>query len=431
MLKEKAVLLLQQEHELYSIRRARERISAWLHAFHRLSVEAHSAASTDLLADWVNLMLRDLDFEVALVMKCEEGSGLLEFVCGHSNWPLPREIPFPAEATAVLRKSPSGVTRDGWPTLPDAIHQALGLDKFLWFFSEPHLLLTGFSPSGSSYQEIGEDDLDYFTMLGRHVMVLLKNMQLLALSKESNLQLQASLHTLQVTQAQLVQAAKMAAVGQLAAGVSHEINNPLAVILGFAQGMERRLTPAHEAFRLPVVSIVREALRCRNLVRELLTFSRVSHKSTDRIDLRTAVQGAGQLLESRARAQHTRLVLDICPEACLIQANPIQIEQVLVNLGNNALDALDQGGRLRLALCCRSGSAILEVEDDGPGIPTEVRSRIFEPFFTTKDPDKGTGLGLSLAYEIIQQHGGSIEITSEVDTGGTTMRVLLPLLQEV
>lgn len=219
----------------------------------------------------------------------------------------------------------------------------------------------------------------------------------------------------------------MAAVGQLAAGVSHEINNPLAVILGFAQGLERRLTATTEHLRLPVTSIVREALRCKNLVQDLLTFSRTANRSVEPTDPGEALDSAGRLLESRARTQETRVALEVEPGTPRIMANRIQLEQVLVNLGINALDAIERGGRVVLRIRrWDEVSVAVEVSDDGPGIPKQIRQRIFEPFFTTKAPGKGTGLGLSLVYQIVQQHGGAIDIDSEVGVG-TTIRVRLPL----
>jgi two-component system, NtrC family, sensor kinase len=223
---------------------------------------------------------------------------------------------------------------------------------------------------------------------------------------------------------QLMQTGKMAAVGQLAAGVAHEINNPLAVILGFGQAMEKRLA-AEDPLRLPVSSIVREAWRCKNLVGELLTFSRTAKRTTESIDMNELVRSTGVLLQPRARTQNVELLLDL-GEACTLQGNNTQIQQVIVNLGTNAMDAMDSGGTLTLRTR-QDGAAHVRVEvaDTGVGIPDEIRSRIFEPFFTTKDVGKGTGLGLSLVYEIVQQHGGRIDATNPGESG-TTMVVRLP-----
>ncbi|MBI4816385.1 MAG: hypothetical protein HY791_09005 [Deltaproteobacteria bacterium] len=230
------------------------------------------------------------------------------------------------------------------------------------------------------------------------------------------------LDSLNEAQAQLVQAGKLAAVGQLAAGVAHEINNPLAVILGFAQGMARRIPEGGELQR-PVAAIVRESLRCKELVQQLLTFSRTSPRTFEPIDLNEVIRGVAQLLDSRAIAQGTELSVELL-ELPSIRGNGAEVQQVLLNLGNNALDAVAEGGRVTLRSKAVRAGAVLEIEDSGPGIPEELRSRIFEPFFTTKEVGKGTGLGLSISLQIVERHGGSIEARSLAT--GTLMVVRLP-----
>ncbi len=220
------------------------------------------------------------------------------------------------------------------------------------------------------------------------------------------------------------QTSKMTAIGQLASGVAHEINNPLGVILGFAQGMEQRVKEG-DPMRLPVGSIVREALRCKALVKELLTFARAARKTLEPVHLNTLVKDSSVLLESRAKTQSVQVRHDLAPSAPIVVANQSQLQQIIVNLGTNALDAMTGGGVLTLRTRTSGASASLEVIDTGSGIPQEILDRIFDPFFTTKDPGKGTGLGLSLVHEIVQQHGGSMRVESEAGKG-TTMSVVLP-----
>ena len=204
--------------------------------------------------------------------------------------------------------------------------------------------------------------------------------------------------------------------------MAHEINNPLGVILGFAQGMERRV-PEGDPLRLPVSSIAREAIRCKNLVQELLTFSRTTKKATEPVDLNTVVRSVAGLLESRAKTQGIRVLQELADGLPVIIANNTQVQQVLVNLANNAMDAMPAEGLLTLRTHQDGHRAvIMEVVDTGTGIPEEIRSRVFDPFFTTKEVGKGTGLGLSLIHEIVFQHGGSIDVQSEVGKG-TTMCV--------
>jgi two-component system, NtrC family, sensor kinase len=243
--------------------------------------------------------------------------------------------------------------------------------------------------------------------------------------QQANAELALRLRQLAEAQEQLVQTGKMAAVGQLAGGVAHEINNPLAVILGFAQGMERRV-PEKDPLSLPVRSIVREALRCKNLVQELLTFSRVGKKNVETVDLNALVRSTLVLVEARARTQEVKIIQDFAPDLPTLQGNKTQLQQVLVNLGTNALDVMKKGGTLTVRTVLQTpGNVCLEVADTGSGIPEAVRSRIFDPFFTTKPVGEGTGLGLSLVYEIVQQHRGRIDVESQAGVG-TTMRVWLP-----
>ncbi len=242
---------------------------------------------------------------------------------------------------------------------------------------------------------------------------------------QRNARLQSNLASLQAAQDQLLQSEKLAAVGQLAAGIAHEINNPLGVILGFAQAMERRV-PEGDGLRLPVASIVREALRCRNLVQELLTFSRTAKKTTEDVDLNAAIRSTVVLLEARAKTQGVEVVQELHEPLPWLRANKTQLQQVIVNLSTNAMDAMSSGGKLTIRTRLNGGGkAVLDIADTGSGIPEELRARIFEPFFTTKEVGKGTGLGLSLVYEIIQQHEGKIAVESQPGKG-TVMSVELP-----
>ncbi len=228
---------------------------------------------------------------------------------------------------------------------------------------------------------------------------------------------------LEEAQARALVSEKMAAIGQLAGGVAHEINNPLGVILGFAQGLERRVR-SDDPLRMPVESIVREALRCRSLVQELLVFSRTGKREMEGLDVSDIARATVTLLEARARPQGVELRCALS-ETAPVHGNRTQIQQVMVNLGTNALDAMPEGGVLTIGARQQDGHVIFEVSDTGTGIDEALRTRIFDPFFTTKEVGKGTGLGLSLVHEIVKQHGGAIYFTSAKGRG-TTMVVSLP-----
>lgn len=232
-------------------------------------------------------------------------------------------------------------------------------------------------------------------------------------------------------EAQMLQSEKMAAIGQLAGGVAHEINNPLGVILGFSQNIAKRIKPG-DPLEMPVKSIEREAIRCKNLVRDLLTFSRIGKTEKESVDLKEAVEGALSLVLAQSKVKNVDLLKDF-REVPRILANRNQIQQIIVNLSNNAMDAMPKGGKITVRLHKakmeeQEGVEIL-VQDTGQGIPREIQSKIFNPFFTTKEIGKGTGLGLSLVYEIVGKHNGKIFVDSEVGKG-TIFHILLPASSE-
>ncbi len=208
---------------------------------------------------------------------------------------------------------------------------------------------------------------------------------------------------------QLRQSDKLSAVGRLAAGIAHEINNPLGSILGFAQAAAARLKP-DDALTPALEAIEEEALRCRNLVQSLLTFSRQSKDLlSDEFELAPAVEGTLAMLEALVRTQGVMIVREM-EDGLRAVGDRGQIQQVVMNLCTNAVDAMPEGGRLTLRSGrLANGRIFFDVEDEGTGVPEALRGKIFDPFFTTKDVGKGTGLGLSLVHEILVRHQGTIE----------------------
>jgi PAS domain S-box-containing protein len=224
----------------------------------------------------------------------------------------------------------------------------------------------------------------------------------------------------------VLQQEKMSAVGRLAAGVAHEINNPLAVILGFAESIGMRLK-TDDPLKGPMESILREAKRCRTLVQDLLSFSRTPKVGfTPQAPIET-IEGALSLVESQARIRRItvhRIFANNLPQVSMDRS---QIQQVLINLCTNAMDAMPHGGKLIIGLENAKNELVLSVGDTGGGIPESAQSHIFEPFFTTKEMGKGTGLGLSLVYDIVTKHHGTIDFETHPGQG-TTFRVRLPLV---
>ena len=234
---------------------------------------------------------------------------------------------------------------------------------------------------------------------------------------------------------QIIQADKMSSLGQLAGGVAHELNNPLGGILMNVNLVMETLDPEFEG-AADLKRIEEDALRCKGIIENLLDFSRQSNMARKEVDVNDVVRRTVALLQHEAELRHVAIECEYADADTVIAADPIQIQQVLVNLIINALHALAAGGRVRVSTLRDEGSAVIAVADNGPGIPPHIQSKIFDPFFTTKDT--GTGLGLSICYGIIEKHEGSIRVTSltqaQVDAAGrgqepgTTFEVRLPAL---
>jgi two-component system NtrC family sensor kinase len=224
----------------------------------------------------------------------------------------------------------------------------------------------------------------------------------------------------------LLQTEKMAAVGQLAGGIAHEINNPLGAILAFAQLGLRDVDPTSETFEF-LKEIEEGALRCKDIVQNLLTFSRSSRaEEVSEVDLNSVVDRACVLLGHEFHVGRWQLETRCRTGLPLVRGNRNRLQQVAVNLLTNAKAAMPNGGRVVVATeVDEQGRVVLSVTDEGTGIPEHILPKIFEPFFTTKEEGKGTGLGLAVSYGIVKEHEGAIEVETE-EGQGATFRVLLP-----
>jgi signal transduction histidine kinase len=218
-------------------------------------------------------------------------------------------------------------------------------------------------------------------------------------------------------QAQLVQSEKLAGIGRLAAGVAHEINNPLGVILGYTRLLEKH---AHPPLADDLAVIEEETLRCKEIVEGLLDLSRPVQVSHETVELRATVD---EVIERLREAGVLRGVEVRVVGAARVDGHPSKLRQVLANLTRNAAEAAGPGGSVEIALVEDGASAAVSVRDDGPGLDGEALSRLFEPFFTTKE--KGTGLGLAISRAIARAHGGEIEAANAA-VGGALMTVRLP-----
>jgi len=224
---------------------------------------------------------------------------------------------------------------------------------------------------------------------------------------------------------------KMAAMGRLAAGVAHEVNNPLATIVGCAESLRGRLgelgaaDEVAEMFREYLETIEQEAFRAKAISQDLLDFSRVKSEKRETVELGPIVERALQVMKHHPLFRDSQLECELHDGALAAVVEEDAIVQVLIALVINALDAMPEGGRLRLATGVREAEVWIEVGDTGGGIAPADLPNIFEPFFTTKPLGRGTGLGLSICYGIVQSHGGRIEVDSEPNQG-SRFTVLLP-----
>lgn len=235
---------------------------------------------------------------------------------------------------------------------------------------------------------------------------------------------------------QLVRSERLASVGFLAAGVSHEINNPLASIAFCAESLEGRLkdpdgfSNSNKAtFERYLQMIQNEAFRCKKITDKLLAFSRSGPTTRQPTDIKGIIDAVNEVIDHLPSKQGKSIRFEPPLEPLVVTANPEELKSVVINLAVNALDSMDHGGLLDIQIGQSMNTAILRFTDTGCGMDKESLNNIFEPFFTQKKSGRGTGLGLTICHCIIQDHGGTIEAQSEGLGKGSTFLVRLPLAQ--
>ncbi len=239
---------------------------------------------------------------------------------------------------------------------------------------------------------------------------------------------------------QIVETGKLASLGEMAAGIAHEINNPVAIMVEEAGWIEDLLEEEEfkegenlEEFERALKQIRTQGRRCKEITHKLLSFARKTDSRIQDVSINDLVEELVMLSEQRAKYSSVTIQAELQKNLPTLRVSQSELQQVLLNLMNNALDAMEKtGGNLRIATRMEGNNIIvgdhilIEVADDGPGIPAANLAKIFDPFFTTKPVGKGTGLGLSICYGIIKKMGGDIEVRSVIDEG-TTFMVKLPL----
>jgi signal transduction histidine kinase len=245
------------------------------------------------------------------------------------------------------------------------------------------------------------------------------------------------LRELQNAQSSLIQAGKLAALGEVSSGLAHELNNPLTVVAGYIE-LIRGALQAGQSSTLDLDELEdylqkmeRNVRRMKLIIRHIMEFARESKPVKQPTPLNSVIEKSFILINEQLRLKKIDIRMDLCP-ALMAQIDELRMEQVFINLLTNARDAIleahgEAGGTIQIRSRVLSGSELeIEISDNGIGMTEEIKNRIFNPFFTTKEVGKGTGLGLSISHGIVQDHGGSISCVSEKGKG-TTFRIRLPL----
>jgi len=271
--------------------------------------------------------------------------------------------------------------------------------------------------NAGSAQPFSEDALRAAEALARHAALAIENAQLF--ERE-----QHTIEELQKTQKQLLQSEKLATIGQMAAGIAHELNTPLTYIMGNLELLElQELTPAQ---REMLSSIARGSERIRTLAQRLLGFSRPAREEMAPLSVNDVVERTLELCQYQIASGRVSLAKALAPDLPRVLGVSNQLEMALINLVVNAVHAMgEKGGTLGVATRRRGDDVEISVKDEGPGIPEKVRTSLFEPFVTTKPEGKGTGLGLTTVLMVVERHNGHVDFDSE-EARGTTFRITLP-----
>ena len=224
---------------------------------------------------------------------------------------------------------------------------------------------------------------------------------------------------------QLRHADRLATVGMLAAGIAHELNEPLGNILGFAQ-LSKKCAEVPASVKQDIEKIEKASLHAREIIQKLLVFARQVPPEKRQVNLNEVIRDGLYFFNARCAKEGIELICNLCPNLPEIVADPVQLNQVLVNLVVNALQSMSRAGRLTVQTQFCDHNVCLIVEDTGPGMNEDVLDKIFVPFFTTKDVGHGTGLGLPVVHGIVAAHGGLINVESKIGKG-TRFEIRLPV----
>ena len=251
--------------------------------------------------------------------------------------------------------------------------------------------------------------------------------------RETTLEMERREHELRDKQEQLVQAGKLATLGELTTGVAHELNNPLNNIgLYIGNVIDRMRLGTVEADRVlaELESAMEQVQKATEIISHLRTFGRSAPVTIERVDVDDVIERSLSLMQEQLRLRAIEVQLELAAEELVVHGNAIQLEQVFVNLLTNSRDALQDAPQKAIRIRSRLAGELIRIRvaDTGPGIPPEIEQRIFDPFFTTKEVGGGTGLGLSITYSIVKEHGGEISLLP--GTEGAVFEIVLPFARD-
>lgn len=290
----------------------------------------------------------------------------------------------------------------------------------LWSSNAMTGLLTAVNKKGGGYFD--KQDLRLFTVFSNLVGAALQNARLYT-------DLTGKITELKSAQEQLIHSTKMAAIGELAANIAHEVNNPLTSVLGYTTHLLKTLDLPESGKRV-LRMMEQETLRVRKIIRNLLDFSRQRNSWMQPLDIQLPLKETAAFVKGAAESASINVREDYQNTPVVVNLDPNEMKQVFINIINNAIHAMPDGGDLTIRLATHNEyEAVIEFADTGIGIEQENMKKIFEPFFSTKESGAGTGLGLSISYRIVQNHGGRIEVVSEPGRG-TLFTVVLPLYRK-
>jgi len=322
----------------------------------------------------------------------------------------------------------------GFPLNHPSMHSFLGVP----IVSKGKLFGNLYVTEKQGAEEFSKEDEKLAVTLAGQAAVAIENASLYE-------EVRRSYEELKRSQRLLLRQEKLASLGRLAAGLAHELNNPLSSVAGFAEALQRRQSEGQAAptagasdVQEYLALIQEEVARAASIVRRLLDFARQREPSVGLVDLEGVVTKAVSFVQRQAHLANQRILVTPFPEGSRVYADAQMLQQVFLNLLTNALDAIEGGGEIRITARQRwrsdeqergEGWLDVTVSDTGAGISAQDLPRVFDPFFTTKEVGKGTGLGLAISQSIVEQHRGTIEVSSEGRGQGTVITLSLPLAQ--